>query len=159
MSEPTAPGQHNGADEAELRVLAELEGYARLCAGDSATFSREDFVTASITEITVTPHNPASRTFSIAVEQFLHVEVGDLGGHFELGYTDADIALAKRIVEAVIAGRISETRALGRSRVDVTLADGMSTHETGYAGCLPALIPLPFWRRWGRRTNYEPFRR
>lgn len=157
MSEPTVPSEHNGADEAELRVLAELEDYARSCAGETATFARKNFVTASITELTVTPHNPASRTFSIAVEQFLHVEVGDLGGHFELDYTEADIALAKRIIEAVIAGRISETRAFGRSRVDVTLADGTSTHETGYAGCLPALIPLPFWHRWGRRTSYEPF--
>lgn len=157
MSEPTAPGQHNGADEAELRVLAELEDYARSCAGETATFARKNFVTASITELTLTPHNPASRTFSIAVEQFLHVEVGDLGGHFELDYTEADIALAKRIIEAVVAGRISETHAPGRSRVDLTFADGTSTHETGYAGCLPVLFVLPFWHNWGRRVSYEPF--
>jgi hypothetical protein len=30
--------------------------------------------------------------------------------------------------------------------------------ETGYQGCLSSLVPLPGWKRWGRTTQYEPYR-
>ena len=32
--------------------------------------------------------------------------------------------------------------------------DGSSRSETGYSGCLSALIPQPGWRKCGRRVRY-----
>jgi hypothetical protein len=61
------------------------------------------------------------------------------------------------VARAAIAGRVVETSALTRSRVDVRLADGRVWHETGYEGCLLGVVPLPGWRRWGQVTRYEPY--
>jgi hypothetical protein len=78
------------------------------------------------------------------------------GGRWELDRSVEDFNFVERVVRAAIAGRITETSALARSRVEVTLEDGHVVHETGYEGCL-ALVPLPGWRRWGRGAHYEPY--
>ncbi|RZS68705.1 hypothetical protein EV187_1140 [Agromyces ramosus] len=85
--------------------------------------------------------------------------VGDDGGRWELSYTDEDIALARRIIAAAVAGRIEERKAFGRSRVVVTFEDGETIGETGYSGCASLVVPQPGWTRWGEGIRYEPFGR
>lgn len=60
------------------------------------------------------------------------VQVGDLGGQWEIGGDDEDLAFLEDIVRSVIAGRVSEVFAVARSRVVVTLDDGSHEAETGY---------------------------
>lgn len=56
-------------------------------------------------------------------------------------------------MESVVAGRVRELVFPGRSRVEVTLADGSVVVET--AVDLP--VPLPGWRRWARVVEHEPY--
>ena len=84
------------------------------------------------------------------------VEVGQFGGRWEIGAEEEDLAFLEDLVRSVIAGRVSEVFAVGRSRVVVTLAEGTQAVETGYdgpAGCLP----LPLWPRWSRKIQYLPY--
>jgi hypothetical protein len=108
--------------------------------------------------VTVTPTNPHGRRFGwMDFAGQLVVEVGDYGGRWELEARPEDLAFLEDIARSVIAGRVREVFALGRSSVSVTLADGSVATETGYqapAGCLP----LPFWRRWSRSVRYAPYR-
>ncbi len=78
-----------------------------------------------------------------------------LGRRWELGTTQQDLDMLEGIVRSVVAGRVEEVHAPGRSHVTVTLADGSRSSETGYESCLP--LPLPFWRRWSRRTIYSAY--
>jgi hypothetical protein len=87
----------------------------------------------------------------------LIVQAGNNGGRWELDRSVADAVLVESIAKAVIAGRVVETSAPGRSHVEVTLADGSSESETGYEGCLAALVPLPGWKHWGRKVRYAPY--
>ncbi len=86
----------------------------------------------------------------------LQVEtVGERGGRWELGRTEADAAFVEEVVRAVVAGRVTEVFAPNRSAVTVTFADGSADTETGYGP--GGLLPLPGWRRRGRRVQYEPY--
>jgi len=88
-------------------------------------------------------------------EIILHV--GEFGGRWELGSDDEDLLLLEAIVRSVVAGRVTEIPAPGRSRVIVLLSDGQTQVETGYeapVGC----IPLPLWPRWSRTVRYSPYR-
>lgn len=90
------------------------------------------------------------------LEIVLYVE-GGLGGRWELDSSNNDIDMLQAIVRSVVAGRVREVRAMRRSCVTVTLEDGTTLTETGAVapeGCLP----LPFWKRWGRRVEYSPYR-
>lgn len=104
------------------------------------------------------PRNPRARPISIIAESWLVLTLGDHGGRWELEYTDEDLVFARRLVAAVVAGRIEERRGLARSRVTVRLDDGEMVRETGYSGCAALLVPQPGWTRWGRLTRYEPYR-
>ena len=147
----------DGAQADELRVLDELETYARECAGESASYSRRDFAGTWITEVIVSPRNERAREISIVAEQFLVITVGTKGGRFELGYDEDDVSMAKRVIQSVIAGRVVETIAPGRSRAVVTFEDGTTTQETGYEGWFSLPLILPFWPKWGRRVTYPPY--
>lgn len=112
----------------------------------------------SIRTAFVAPRRPGAAACSIVCEQWLVVEVGRHGGgRWELGHDDAGVAMAKQLLAGVIAGRVVETIAPGRSRVVVTLDDGTTATETGYRGCLTALVVLPGWTRWGTTVRYEPY--
>jgi hypothetical protein len=108
--------------------------------------------------VSVTPHNPDARAFGWTDFSYgLILGVGDHGGRWELEVGPEDIALLEDIARSVIAGRVREVLAPGRSAVSVRLADGSVETEIGGeapAGCLP----LPFWRRWSRSVQYAPYR-
>ena len=67
------------------------------------------------------------------------------------------LAFLEDVARSVIAGRVREVMARGRSRVAVTLADGSAETETGYEG-LAGCLPLPLWRRWSRAVQYAAYR-
>ena len=90
-------------------------------------------------------------------ELFLWAGAQHRGGAWELDPSVEDAEFVEAVVRAVAAGRVTETSALARSRVDVVLHDGRRVQQTGFAGCFPGLLPLPGWRRWGRVTRYEPY--
>ncbi|MEU9510423.1 hypothetical protein AB0D32_29555 [Micromonospora sp. NPDC048170] len=107
--------------------------------------------------VDVTPHNADARAFGwVDFSDQLILAVGDHGGRWELEAVSEDVALLEDIARSVIAGRVREVFAPGRSAVSVTLADGSVETEIGGeapTGCLP----LPFWRRWSRSVQYAPY--
>jgi hypothetical protein len=144
--------------EESWRVFDSIVAYTRDLVGSDGTDDLGYVHGGRIGVYHVEPANPRARSIDVIAEQFFIVTVGDDGGRFELSYSDKDIALARRIIAATVAGRIEERRALGRSRVIVTLEDGETVGETGYAGCASLLVPQPGWTRWGETTRYEPYR-
>jgi len=152
------------------RAMQELLPYLHDIVGDTAEITIEDYWASeadgsvdhdqppSIRSAYIRPHNAAALPMDITCEQWIVIELGRIGGRWELGYDSDDLALAKALLGAAAAGRVTETTALGRSKVDVTLTDGTILSETGYDGCLTILIPLPGWTTWGRTKRYEPYR-
>ncbi|GIF23912.1 hypothetical protein BJ973_004525 [Actinoplanes tereljensis] len=130
------------------RLLAELDDVAE------TEISRTGFgLTARIT-----PHRIGARTIEWTdFGDEIIVQVGEIGGRWELSGGAADLAFMQDLVTSVVAGRVSEVFAYRRSRVTVTLRDGSAAVETGYDG-LTACLPLPLWPRWSRTTRYLPYR-
>ncbi|MEV4134590.1 hypothetical protein AB0J72_20765 [Dactylosporangium sp. NPDC049742] len=106
----------------------------------------------------ITPSRPDACAFGwMDFSDGLILQVGDYGGRWELDAGPEDFALLEDIARSVIAGRVREVFAPGRSAVSVTLADGSVETEIGNevpAGCLP----LPFWRRWSPSVQYAAYR-
>ena len=130
------------------RLAVELDGAAE------TEISR----TGSGLTVRVTPYRTAAR--AIEWTDFgdeIIVQVGDIGGRWELSAEAADLAFMQDLVMSVVAGRVSEVFAYRRSRVTVTFPDGSAEAETGYDG-LTACLPLPLWPRWSRTTRYLPYR-
>ncbi|OII22949.1 hypothetical protein [Frigoribacterium sp. MCBA15_019] len=154
----------------QARAMQELLPYLHDIVGDTAEITTEDYwgsepdgsvdhdQAPSIRSAYIRPHNAAALPMDVSCEQWIVIELGRIGGRWELGYDSGDLALAKALLGAAAAGNVIETTALGRSKVDVTLTDGTIVTETGYDGCLTILIPLPGWKTWGRTTRYEPYR-
>lgn len=109
-----------------------------------------------IEAINVTPKSPSARAVWMCFEDSLICEVGEIGGRWELDYNEGSIDFLQELLESVVAGRVEEVFAPGRSQVAVTLPSGHALYETGYSGP-SALLPLPFWRRWGRRVTYAAY--
>lgn len=105
----------------------------------------------------VTPVRTDARAISIVAEQWLVVQVGQIGGRFELDWTPDDIAVAKAIIRGVIAGRVTERFGRSRSLVTVTTPDGVEHAETGIDGCLPSLVPDLRWKQRSRARTYAPY--
>lgn len=108
--------------------------------------------------VRVTPHRPGARQIDwtdFGVE--IIVQVGEIGGRWELGGDPDDLEFLEDLVMSVIAGRVTEVFAYRRSRVTVTLRDGSVETETGYDG-LTACLPLPLWPRWSPTRQYLPYR-
>lgn len=161
---PTMAEETHPEDAGERRRrLDELEAHLRSRVGDRATVDTEDFWPtehngpAGVRTVVATPRRTGAVPISIVQEQWLVVSVGRIGGRWELGYTDADVRLGRQFVDAAVAGRVSETFAFGRSRVEVLLDDGTTRTAIGYEGCLAVAVVLPGWSHWGRRVHYEPY--
>jgi len=152
------------------RAMQELLPYLHDIVGDTAEITTKDYWASktdghvdhdqppSIRSAYIRPHDPAALPMDVSCEQWIVIELGRIGGRWELGYDSGDLARAKALLGAAVAGRVTETTALGRSKVDVTLTNGTVVTATGYDGCLTILIPLPGWTTWGRTTQYEPYR-
>lgn len=89
----------------------------------------------------------------------LQVEtLGGPGGRWELDRTEADAVFLEDLVRSVVAGRVVEVfGGRDRSRVVITLSDGSTATETGYAAGPRSLVPRPGWRRRGKRVQYAPY--
>jgi hypothetical protein len=77
------------------------------------------------------------------------------GGCWERSRDVGGAAEIAEIVESVLAGRVTEIRAPGRSNVTATLADG--TQKSSQVRSLGGILPIPFWRRLGRKVSYAPY--
>ena len=142
-------------------MTATTEPFARALAVELAgvaTVDIEDHAEGTI--VTIKPAEPTARDLSWM--ELRHgggvvLQVGEQGGRWELDMPH-DLDFMADLIGSVIAGRVVEVFARGRSRVTVTLADGTTETETGYDGCAGCL-PLPFWRHWSRTVRYAPYRR
>lgn len=105
----------------------------------------------------VTPRNPDARAFGWTdFPDEIILGIGDHGARWDLGAGPEDVALLQDIARSVIAGRVREVFAPGRSAVSVTLVDG--SIETEIGGKAPiGCLPLPFWRRWSRSVHFLYF--
>ena len=143
--------------EEHWRAFDSVLDYARQLVGDSAVEDLGYVMDGRIGVCDFAPSNPRARPINIIAEQWLVVTVGDLGGRWELDYTEEHMMLVRRLIAAAVAGRIEERRAFGRSRVTVRFEDGETHHETGYSGCASLFVPQPGWTHWGALTTYEPY--
>jgi len=143
--------------DAEWRAFDAIIASTRALVGDTASLEVGYLHGGRIGYCEVEPRNPRARAISLIAEQWLIVTVGDNGGRFELNYTPEHLDLARRIVEATVAGRLQERSAAGRSRVTLTLDDGEQIGETGLSGCATLFMPLPGWKRWGELKTYEAY--
>lgn len=126
--------------------------------GDAAGVERTE-LPAVDGGVEITPVNPEALGVSwvnFGTEVVLQTR-GKYGGRWELGVSDPDLDLLEAIVLAVVDGRVEEVRGWHRSRVAVTLGDGRRLIETGALAPLGCLL-LPFWKRWGTRVQYAPYR-
>jgi hypothetical protein len=124
--------------------------------GSRATIERSRPDRARMSIVDIRPSNPRSlRMCWLEMVGELGFQAGHQGGRWELDRTEADAILIESLVRAVAEGRVVETFAQSRSRVEIVLEDGSVRRETGYNGIL--LAPLPGWPRWGRKVKYEPY--
>ncbi|MCD5315263.1 hypothetical protein [Kineosporia babensis] len=126
--------------------------------GSLVTVTHRPFGPADGHMVSAVPANPRSLAFSWIWTDVVVFEAGREGGRWELEPTAADLQFLGDVVAAMVAGRVVETFAAGRSAVAVTLASGDVVCEVGYGGGLASVVPLPGWRRWGHRTQYEPYK-
>ena len=140
---------------AQLRGLAE-----RLASelGASVEFEAEDYSEGRVHAYTLRPVVPGALPiyFTDMTGQALQLDAGSEGGRWEVERSSEQLAFLEELARSVVAGRVVETFGPGRSRVEVTLADGTTRIETGYSaprGCLP----VPGWVRRGRRVQYTPW--
>lgn len=132
----------------DREVLDRLEQHLRHIVGERAEVERTSWG-EWIPVVHAIPANPRARAIQLVGEQFLHVNVGDHGGQFELSYSLEDEDLAIRLIDAVVAGRVSESVGLTGTTTHVELDSGSVTSETAIA----------VWKRrdgaW--RHSYEPY--
>ena len=139
--------------------MDQLETRAREMVGESVTVTREDpgsDVPWTLLMLTVEPLRSGARRFDvIQLGEELVVQIGEIGGRWELS-TDADgLEFALLLLDACISGRVHERFAPRRSAVTVRLKNGETFTETGLEP--PHLYPIPGWRHLGRRVAYEPY--
>ena len=86
----------------------------------------------------------------------LGVFVGE-HGWWRLERQPDDVDFIRLICDATIAGHGYEVTAPARSLVVLELADGQLARHIAGEGCLLQFVPLPGWKRWGRRVAYQPY--
>jgi hypothetical protein len=84
------------------------------------------------------------------------LDVGRRGGRWELLPTVEDVEFMRRVLEAVIEGRVVETVSLARAQVVVTPGSGEPISTRVAAGCM-GIVPLPGWRVWGKKIRYTAY--
>lgn len=139
--------------------MDQLEARARELVGDSATLTRENpgsDVPWTLLLLSVRPLNPGARSFDVVqLGDELIVQMGEVGGRWELVADEEGLDFALQLLEACVAGRVHERLAPGRSAVTVRLANGETLTETGHE--FAHFYPIPGWRHLGRRVAYEPY--
>jgi hypothetical protein len=148
----TSPA-HGFLDDVIARRLLDLATSVEQSLGSAVRVERRELFCG---EVRLLPARPDAMSVS-------WIDFGDeLGlyagtrGWWELGRDLADVAFVEDVVRSIVAGRVEEVLAPGRSRLVVTMPDGSRTADTGAdapIGCLP----LPWWPRWGRRVSYAPY--
>ena len=156
MSEKPTRERPPANDEvaALLRLLiASVERQAT----DAVSISRQSIPNASVDITEINPRrSDACRLSWIEMgDKELILYVGR-GGCWEQSRDVGVVAEIAEIVESVLAGRVTEVRAPGRSSVTVTLADG--TQKSSQVRSLGGILPIPFWRHLGRKVSYAPYR-
>jgi hypothetical protein len=119
-----------------------------------ATFTSSDG--GGVVVLEVNPPNAGALPIRLAFDYLIHLDAGHLGGSWDGDYSEEMVEDLADIVGAIVAGRVSEVFAPWRSRVEVVLNDGEVVAETGYGG-MAAILPMPYWPRWGRRVQYSPY--
>jgi hypothetical protein len=109
-------------------------------------------------EVVLQPARPDAMTvgWSAAEGQELQLWLGASGCWWEVGRTLDDVVFLEDVVRSIVAGRVQQILAPGRSKIVVRLSDGSLdryTENDAPVGC----IPLPLWPRWSRRISYTPY--
>ncbi len=107
------------------------------------------------TVVSVTPPRGACPLSWIDLGEQVVLQAG-AGGRWELTDALEELDFLEQVVAAVVAGRVSDVTGPAHAFVTVRLGDGtieQSSVATAPVGC----VPLPGWRRWGRRTDYHPY--
>ena len=143
--------------DAEL-ALASLLEEARHQFGSSVTVTNEQ-LTDLISTTTIEPARPGALAVSWVLMggQEIILNAGHVGGRWELLREPQDLAFLRDVVFSVAAGRARETFGPGRSQAEVTLGDGSVVVHTGYEVPPVGCLPVPLWRRQGRRVAYAPW--
>jgi hypothetical protein len=144
-------------DDEVARLLRQLADDLERRLGEAAFVKRVSREDVAVSSVDVVPRLatacPVSWVELGSTELNLQVSHG---GRWELDRSVDDVRFIERVVEAVLDGKVVEVFRPGRSRVVVTLEDGSERHSSvGEAplGCLP----VPLWRRWGRKVHYSPY--
>ena len=138
---------------AGLRRLAAFTELLRATLGSDATISTADVGT--FVAVSVEPRRTDALEVGWLQSDDQVVLSAGSGGRWELEPTAQDVQYLEDIVRAVVAGRVTEVRGRHRSRVEVTLADGMVDVSTVYDG-FPVLLPHRGWSRLTPRV-YAPY--
>ncbi|MGI5171440.1 hypothetical protein ACQEU3_44535 [Spirillospora sp. CA-253888] len=104
----------------------------------------------------VTPARPGALGFMWIYRGDLIFQLDAGAVRWELERTWQDLEFMEKVVQALIAGQVYSVKVPGRVQAVVTLPDGSRVkQEWGKApvGCLP----MPFWPRWGERTQHLPY--
>jgi hypothetical protein len=134
---------HQLADEYERRL------------GSTASVERDDSYGQAVR---LHPARPGARSVGwVDFGDELAAFVGE-HGWWELERQPDDLDFIKLACDAVIAGKGYEVTAPARSLVALELADGQPARDVSSEGCLLQFVPLPGWKRWGRRVTYLPYR-
>ncbi|MEI5583956.1 MULTISPECIES: hypothetical protein [unclassified Agromyces] len=152
----------SGPDWDEREILArfdDLELLLRSIAGENASISssRDPDSNGIVADLTMEPRVGDGCPAYVVAFGELVVGVGQTNCRIELEYSDQNFRLVKRILGAVVDGRVTETFGIHRSRVVITFEDGKTMSFTDLDGCLSLLVPQPGWHRWGRRLHYAPY--
>lgn len=125
--------------------------------GEAVSVQRQSPPNASVEIVRLEPSRPDA-CFAAWIEMGgseLILCVGK-GGRWELPRDVESVTFVEGAVEAVIDGRVVEVFAPGRSRVTVTLGNG--TQRSSVVANFPwGIIPLPYWRRWGKLVRYSHY--
>jgi hypothetical protein len=77
---------------------------------------------------------------------------GDGRARWELDWSPQDVKFLKDVVRAVCTGNSREISAPGRIHVEVLLPDGSTVKTSTYEFPM-GLIPMPGWKKRGRKTR------
>jgi hypothetical protein len=149
------PPEHPQVVAAHRRYIAELAASVREWVGSTADVRFAPMEGGS--SLSIVPVRKGAASAWVVGERWVDIQVGDSNCRFKLDYTPEGAASGEELIRAVIAGRLVEVRALGRSAVILSSENGPPLVATGIEKFPIALLPLPGWRSWGRRTVFVPY--